>query len=86
MLSPSVIAKIYTLEQIEEKITKLQTAYENAAENKSYALDDIQSKQSVNTQSLDMLSSELNTWLKAKCLLSGESLTAFYSGNYTGQN
>lgn len=86
MLSPAVIAKLYTAEQIDAKIALLQTAYENAAENQSYALDDIQSKQSVKTQDLDTLSTELNTWLKAKCLQSGESLTAFYSGNYTGHH
>lgn len=86
MLSPTVIAKLYTSTQIDTKIAELQTAYENATENKSYSADDVQFKQSVKNQSLVDLSNELNQWLKAKCLLSGESLTEFYSGNFTGHH
>ena len=84
MLSPTVIVKIYTLSQIEAKITELQTAYSNAVENQSYSFDDVQAKQSVRTQPLDILADQLNIWLKAKSLLSGESQVDFYAGNFTG--
>jgi len=86
MLSPSIIAKLYTLEEIETQITILQQAYIDAIQNEKYTFDDIQAKQSVTNQSLEKLSNELNSWLKAKSLSSGEANTSLYSGNYTGKH
>ena len=86
MLSPSDIIEIYTLAQIETKITELQAAYEDAMGPASYSLDDIQSKQSVKNKSLEEIGSALQVWIKAKNLLSGNSRTKFYSGNFTGSH
>jgi hypothetical protein len=86
MLSPVIISKTYTSAQIDTKISELTSAYEDAFNNLKYSLDDVQSKQSVMRQRLKDISDELNTWLEAKYILSGESVTAFYSGNYTGPN
>lgn len=86
MLSPTVIVKIYTLAEINTKITQLQTAYEEAVNNQSYSFDDVHAKQSVRTQDLETLSDQLNIWLKAKSLLTGESQVDFYVGNFTGSH
>ena len=82
MLDPSIIAKLYTITQINEKIATLETAYLNAVENKEYNLDTTQSRQRVEQQDLKDIAKELGNWLIAKNILNGNDHANIYAGKF----
>lgn len=84
MLDPNVLAQVYTAAEIEANITTAKAAYDAALENKRYSLDDMQSKQSVESQDLKDLADNLTAWLRAKAIQNGITGPKLYSITYTG--
>jgi hypothetical protein len=86
MLDPQTISQVFTLAEIDAEITSLLTIYRNALKNKSYSLDDMQSRQKVEQHDIKQISDELNVWLRAKAILTGQSSTKLLSIDYTGSH
>jgi hypothetical protein len=86
MLDPQTISQVFTLAEIEAEITNILTIYRNALKNKSYSLDDMQSRQKVEQHDLEQISDELNVWIKAKAIKTGASYTKLLSITYTGSH
>lgn len=82
-LNPHYIAQIYTLEQIDANISKLQDALIGAAQG-GYSLDTTQGRQSV-TPPTDPASTEslLSVYLKARMIKTGDyEGTRIVAGGY----
>lgn len=80
-LNATTIARLFTLEQIETKITLYQDALDGAVV-KSYAKDSSQGSQRVESAEIDKIESLLQTYLKAKEILSGVGGVQIVSGNF----
>lgn len=80
-LNPQTIARLSTLSEIETKITFYTNALEGATV-RSYSKDSSQGSQRVDSAELDKIESLLQTYLKAKEILSGLNGTQIVSGNF----
>lgn len=80
-LSSQTIARLFTLSEINVKITLYQDALDGAVV-KSYAKDSSQGSQRVESAEIDKIESLLQTYLKAKEILSGLNGTQIVSGNF----
>ena len=80
-LNAQTIARLFTLTEIETKITFYQSALEGATV-RSYNKDSSQGSQRVESAEIDKIESLLQTYLKAKEILSGLNGTQIVSGNF----
>lgn len=80
-LNPHTIARLFSLSQIETKIALYQDALDGAVV-KSYAKDSSQGSQRVESADIDKIESLLQTYLKAKSILSGLNGVQIVSGNF----
>jgi len=81
-LNSAILAKTYTLTEIDAQIVIYTALVAEAAGNKRYSLGTVQNNQSVETQSLSELTELLNSWLEAKAILTGaDSGAKFYNVN-----
>ncbi|GAH08779.1 unnamed protein product [marine sediment metagenome] len=80
-LNPKTISRLFTLNEIETKITFYTEALEGATV-KSYNKDSSQGSQRVESADLDKIESLLQVYLKAKEILSGVGGTQIVSGNF----
>lgn len=80
-LSPQVICDLYTLEQINEKVTFWEGQLERAS-TKLYDKDTTQGRQRVEASDLDKISDTLQVYLKAKQLKSGLGQPHIISANF----
>ncbi len=81
-LNPQTIARLYTLSEINVKITLYQDALDGSVV-KSYNKDSSQGSIRVESADVDKIESILQAWLKAKEILSGLGGTQIVSGNFT---
>ena len=86
MLNPSLIAKSFTLAEIEANIILFQEMLINSTPEKKYVLDTTQGRQDVETHSPESISELLNAYMAAKRILQGTGGPVLYSGNYTGMS
>lgn len=84
MLDPQIISENYTLSEIDAQIVTLKEVYNNAMKNRLYQLDDMHSRQRVEQHDIDKISNELNVWLNARSILTGNRETLLISPVYTG--
>ena len=84
-LDPYILAKTFTLAQIEEKITFYLTAIEDAT-IKKYDKDTTQGRQAVESADIESLTSLLNCWLKAKDILNGGGTCNIVSATFSNPN
>lgn len=80
-LNATTISRLFTLSEIETKITLYQDALDGAVV-KSYAKDSSQGSQRVESAEIDKISELLQVYLKAKEILSGFNGTQIISGNF----
>jgi hypothetical protein len=80
-LSPADLADIYTLEEINTKITYYMEALEGATV-KQYDKDTSQGSQSVESVSMTQIQDVLAIWIKAKQIKTGNGGVKIFSGNY----
>ena len=71
-LNPADIAAVFTLEQIDARITNLMTAIAAAESSAVDSFDDMQAKQRVQRQSIDGLYSALSVWIKARRIITSD--------------
>ncbi len=81
-LNPETIARLFTLSEIETKITTFNDALEGAVV-KSYAKDSSQGSQRVESAEIDKISELLQVYLKAKEIISGLNGVKIVSTNFT---
>ncbi|KKM70401.1 hypothetical protein LCGC14_1441110 [marine sediment metagenome] len=81
-LNSQTIARLFTLTEIETKITFYTNALEGATV-RSYSKDSSQGSQRVDSAEIDKIESLLQTYLKAKEILSGLNGTQIVSTNFT---
>lgn len=81
-LNPQTIARLFTLTEIETKITFYQSALEGATV-RSYNKDSSQGSQRVESAEIDKIESLLQTYLRAKEILSGLGGVKIVSTNFT---
>lgn len=81
LLSAITISRLFTLSEIETKITLYQNALDGAVV-KSYAKDTSQGSQRVESAEIDKIAELLQVYLKAKEILSGLNGTQIVSGNF----
>ena len=86
MLNPSLIAKNFTLAEIEANIILFQDMLINSTPEKKYVLDTTQGRQDVENHTPESITELLNAYMKAKCILLETAGPTFYSGNYTGMS
>lgn len=84
-LNPHTLCNIYTLEQIEAKIT-LFTDQLEAATVRLYDKDTSQGRQKVESADIDKIAEILQAWLKAKECKTGIGGTVIVSGNFRTPN
>lgn len=81
-LNANYVAQIYTLEQIDAKISTLQISLESAASG-GYTFDSGQHRQAVTPASLDSIESLLAVYMKARLIKTGDyEGTRLISGGY----
>ena len=80
-LSAKTISRLFTLNEIETKITFYTEALEGATV-RSYNKDSSQGSQRVESAEIDKIESLLQTYLKAKEILSGVGGVQIVSGNF----
>lgn len=80
-LNPQTIARLFTLSEIETKITLYQDALDGAVVAE-YSRDTSQGSQRVKSAEIDKISELLQVYLKAKSILSGLNGTQIVSGNF----
>jgi multidrug resistance efflux pump len=85
-LSPQAIADSKTLEQIDAKIAAVEAAYDKALENKRYRLNDMQGDQEVEQHKLSEIAAQLNAWLRARKIKTGNNGATFTTIQYTGKH
>lgn len=83
-LNPHTLCNLYTLEQINEKITFYMEQLEGATV-KSYSKDTTQGNQSVSSADIDKIESLLAVWMKAKECKTGLGGPRIFSGNFRGR-
>ncbi len=81
-LNATTISRLFTLSEIETKITLYQDALDGAVV-KSYSKDSTQGSQRVESADIDKIESLLQTYLRALEILSGVGGTQIVSGNFT---
>ena len=81
-LNPQTIARLFTLTEIETKITFYQSALEGATV-RSYNKDSSQGSQRVESAEIDKIESLLQTYLRAKEIISGIGGVKIVSTNFT---
>ena len=81
-LSAQTISRLFTLNEIETKITFYTSALEGATV-RSYNKDSSQGSQSVQSADIDKIESLLQVYLKAKSILSGLNGVQIVSHNFT---
>ena len=84
-LSPQTLCNLYSLEQIEAKVTFYQEQLDNATV-KMYDKDSSQERQKVESAEIDKIESILQSWLKAWELKKGMRSVRIVSANYQGHN
>ena len=84
-LSPKTLCRLYTLEQIEAKITHYQDALDGAVVE-SYDKDTTQGRQKVVSAQIDKIESILQAWLAAKECISGLGGVQIVSHNFRNNN
>jgi hypothetical protein len=82
-LNPYHLCNLYTIEQINEKITFYQDQLERATV-KMYDKDSTQGRQKVESADIEKIESLLATWIEAKACKSGTGGTRVISGNFQG--
>ena len=80
-LNPQTLCNIYTLEQIEAKITIFESALERATV-RMYDKDSTQGRQKVESEEIQRIESILQAWLKAKECKLGLGKTHIVSANF----
>lgn len=80
-LNPQTIARLFTLTEIETKIAFYTEQLEGATVE-SYDKDTTQGRQKVVSAQIDKIESLLQTYLRAKEILSGLGGTQIISGNF----
>ncbi len=80
-LNATTIARLFSLNEIETKITLYQSALDGAVV-KSYAKDSSQGSLRVESADIDKIESLLQVYLKAKSILSGLNGVQIVSGNF----
>ena len=81
-LNPQTIARLFTLTEIETKITFYTNALEGATVE-SYDKDTTQGRQKVVSAQIDKIESLLQVYLRAKEIISGLGGIQIVSGNFT---
>ncbi|KKM17867.1 hypothetical protein LCGC14_1671470 [marine sediment metagenome] len=81
-LNPQTISRLFTLTEIETKITFYTDALEGATV-RSYNKDSSQGSQRVESAEIDKIESLLQTYLRAKEILSGIGGVKIVSTNFT---
>jgi hypothetical protein len=71
-LSPADIAAVFSLVQIDARITNLVAAIDAAELSAVDSFDDMQAKQRVQRQTLSELYSALSVWIKARRIITGD--------------
>ena len=84
-LNPKTLCRLYTLEQIETKITFFEEQLEGATV-RQYDKDTTQGRQRVESADITDIASILQVWLKAKECKLGLNGTRIVSGNFTTNN
>ena len=84
-LSPKTLCRLYTLEQIEAKITHYQEALDGAVV-RMYDKDTTQGRQKVESADIEKIESLLQTWLAAKECKSGLGGVQVVSQNFRTNN
>lgn len=84
-LNPKTLCRLYSLEQIETKITFFEKQLEGATV-KLYDKDTTQGRQRVESAAISDIESILQAWLKAKECKTGLNGTQIVSGNFTTNN
>ena len=84
-LSSQTLCNLYTLEQIESKVTFYQEQLDNATV-KSYNKDSSQGSQKVESAEINRIADILQSWLKAWELKKGMRSVRIVSANYQGHN
>ena len=80
-LNPQTIARLFTLTEIETKIAFYTEQLEGAT-IRSYDKDTTQGRQKVESAELNKIESLLQTYLRAKEIISGLGGTQIVSGNF----
>lgn len=81
-LSPRQIARFYTLNEIETKISEYQEYLDRAAQGAASIDTTAGNQRTTPPDDVDKISSLLQTWLKAHEIKTGGSPTYMYSGDY----
>ena len=84
-LSPKTLCRLYSLEQIETKITYYQEAMDGAI-TESYDKDTSQGRQKVVSAQIDKIESILQAWLAAKECKTGVGGVQIVSQNFRTNN
>lgn len=82
-LSPNTLCNLYTLEQIESKVTFYQEQLDGAT-MKSYDKDTSQGRQKVESAEINRIADILQSWLKAWELKKGMGGVNIVSVNFGG--
>lgn len=80
-LNPNTLCQLFTLEQIEDKITFYSEQLDKAV-TKSYMKDTTQGTQRVESADIDKIESILQAWLKAKECKNGGGGPNVVSANF----
>lgn len=84
-LNPNTICNLFTLEQIEEKITFYMDQLSGSTVSE-YDKDTSQGRQKVKSADIDKIESILQAWLKAKECKMGLGKTRIVSADYGNRN
>ena len=84
-LSPKTLCRLYSLEEIETKITYYQEALDNAIV-RMYDKDSSQGRQKVESADIDKIESILQAWLAAKECKTGVGGVQIVSKNFRTNN